>query len=124
MSQTTSTDPRPILDHSPVEVPDVPTHEDPHDRLTAKQEARFAAYMAEPKSLPASGVDRATGHALPMSRQEAKARMEHLMTTLAAIDAEDDDPPGSWERMAREINEERALEGRGPAFSEKDLCGG
>ena len=39
---------------------------------------------------------------------------------LEIIDAEDDDPPDTWERMEREINEDRAREGRGPAFPERE----
>ena len=94
--------------------------EDPHDRLTPKQRARFAAYMAEPKELPKPGVDRKTGRALPISDEEWTKRMDRLKRELERIDAEDDDPPDTYERMVREINEDRVRSGRGPAFAEPE----
>jgi hypothetical protein len=117
MTPATTTDPRPA-DAPPRETP-----ADPHDLLTPEQRARFEAYMAGPKPEPWIGTDE-NGRRLPINEEEARARWEEGLKRLAEINAEDDDPPGLWERFAREINEERALEGRGPAFSEKDLCGG
>ena len=96
---------------------------DPNDGTTPEQRARFAAYMAKPKELPKSGVDPVTGRALPITQEELDARWADYMRRLAEIEASDEkDPPGTWLRMAREINEERALEGRGPAFAEHELC--
>ena len=97
-----------------------PDGEDPDDRRTPEQIARFDAYMAEPKELPKPGVDRLTGRALPISDEEWAARMDRLKRELEKIDAEDDDPPDTYERMVREINEDRVRSGRGPAFAEPE----
>lgn len=101
--------------------PDVETEViDRHDLLTPEHEARLAAYLAEPKVLPKPGVDRATGRALPVSEEERKARWEAYERRMAEISAMDDeDPPGTWERFVREINEDRRLDGMRPIFKDE-----
>ena len=118
MIPTTSSDvlTQPIA--SPIEVARSLEVDDPHARLTPEQRARFAAYMAEPKELPKSCADE-NGRLIPMSDEEMNERWEQSKRRLAKIDAEDDDPLDIWDRIEREMNEERALEGRGPAFPER-----
>ena len=82
-----------------------------------EREARMAAYLAEPKELPKSDVDE-DGRLLAISDEELNERWERYLAKLAEI-GPDDDPPGTWEQMAREINEDRVFEGRGPAFSRR-----
>ena len=87
------------------EWPELPT-------LSPEQEARFAAYMAEPKVLPKPGVDR-NGMRLPVSESEEEraARWEEFKRRMAEIDAADDDPPISLEQFKWEMNEERRRDG-------------
>lgn len=118
MNPATTSEPRPAEIASAGDGDPAEAHEDPHDRLTPEQRARFEAYMAEPKELPKSCVDPATGRALPISREEMSERVARWLERSAEIDAQDDDPPWMWEQIEREMNEERALEGRGPAFPE------
>ena len=97
-----------------------PQVEDPPYRRTPEQEARFAAYVAAPKVLPKSATDPETGRAMPASKEDRAARWEEFKRSMAEIDAEDDDPPDTYERMVREINEDRVRSGRGPAFAEPE----
>ena len=69
----------------------------------------------EPRPLPESCVDR-QGRAIPISDEEWAARMEALRRELAAIDAEDDTPEEDYVQFMRNIDEERRLQGRAPAF--------
>lgn len=90
---------------------------DPLARLTPEQKARFAAYMASPRPLPTSSVDRATGRLLEISEEELQRRWAACLERMAAIEAERiTDPPGTFERMAREINEDRIRDGMRPVF--------
>lgn len=121
MTPTTSPEAR-VRPISPLPDP-VAEVEDPPYFVTPEQEARFAAYMAKPKVLPKSAIDRATGRALPASEEERAVKWREFKRRMAEIDASgEEDPPGAWVRMAREINEERALDGRGPAFAEHEIC--
>ena len=89
----------------------VATESDDPPVLTPEQEARFAAYLAEPRELPKSGIDPKTGRALPISEEELRERWERLERELAKIDAEDDDPPMSLEEFKSQMNDERRREG-------------
>lgn len=65
--------------------------------------------------LPKPGVD-ANGRALPISDEERLARWEECKRQLAEIDAEDDTPEEVYEQFMRNVDEERRLQGRPPAF--------
>lgn len=69
-----------------------------------------------PEGLPAPGVDRRTGRALPISGEEWAARMEALAAELAEIDAGDDTPHEEAIAFMRDLDEERRRQGRPPAF--------
>lgn len=84
--------------------------------LDPERAAKLAAYLAEPRPLPRPGVDRQTGRAIPISDEERHARYEDLRRRLAEIDAEDDEPHEATIEFMRNIDEERRLQGRPPAF--------
>jgi hypothetical protein len=103
------------LDRSTSPSPASPDGEDAR-ALDPERAAKLAAYLAEPRPLPPPGVDRQTGRALPISDEEWAARMATLDSTLAEIDAEDDEPHEATIEFMRHIDEERRLQGRPPAF--------
>ncbi|HEX8203987.1 MAG TPA: hypothetical protein VF590_26160 [Isosphaeraceae bacterium] len=84
--------------------------------LDPERAAKLAAYLAEPRPLPPPGVDRQTGRAIPISDEERHRRYEDLKRRLAEIDAEDDEPHEATIEFMRNIDEERRLQGRPPAF--------
>jgi hypothetical protein len=114
MTPTTSSEALTPSIAPPEAIPDV---EDPHDRLTPEQRARFAAYMAEPKELPKSCVDE-NGRWIPVPEEERRAKWARHLERLAEIDAEDDDPPMSLEQFKREMNDERRANGERLLFLE------
>ena len=95
--------------------PTSPADGDAHT-LDPERAAKLAAYLAEPRPLPPPGVDRQTGRALPISDEERHARFEDLRRRLAEIDAEDDEPHEATIEFMRNIDAERRLQGRPPAF--------
>jgi hypothetical protein len=103
------------LDRSTSPSPASPTGGDAR-ALDPERAAKLAADLAEPRPLPPPGVDRQTGRALPISDEERHRRYEDLKRRLAEIDAEDDSPEEDYEQFMRNIDEERRLQGRPPAF--------
>jgi hypothetical protein len=84
--------------------------------LAPERRAGSHTAPAAPRPLPPSGVDPQTGRILPISDEEWAARQEELTRRLAEIDAADDTPPEVYEQFMRNIDEERRLQRRPPAF--------
>lgn len=78
-------------------------------------DSALTRYLAEPRPLPASGVD-VNGRAIPISDEEQKARFDNLQRILAKIDADDETPNEVYEQLMRNLDEERKRVGRPPAF--------
>ncbi|HEV3168254.1 MAG TPA: hypothetical protein VGZ22_29895 [Isosphaeraceae bacterium] len=84
--------------------------------LNPDRQGELSAYLNGARPSPTPGVDLASGRAIPISDEERRARFEDLKRQLEEINAKDHSSEDEYVQFMRNLDEERRLQGRPPAF--------
>ncbi len=89
-------------------------------RVAPRNSSDLGGSCGADRKLPRPGVDRDTGQAIPISETEWQERLAALKQNLIEVDQHDETPDDLYEQFMRNLDEERARQGRPPAFQECD----